>query len=44
MSAVTIDNAKIVSQLMSKSKSLAKISEEAATISSLRNCKLKVRF
>ena len=45
MSAVTIDNAKIISQLMSESRSLAAISERRpATITSLRNCKLKVRF
>ena len=45
MSAVTTDNAKIFPQLMSKSRSLAKISEkEAATIIVLKNYRLKVRF
>ena len=45
MSAVTINNAKIFLQLMSKSRRLIKINEkEAATIISLRNYRLKTRF
>ena len=38
MSAVTIDNAKIFSQLMSKSRRLAKISERR--LQSLLACKI----
>ena len=46
MSAVFIDNAKLFSQLMSKSRNLAEISERRLKLLSvnLKNYRLKVRF